>query len=95
LPTISFTLRKDWVFLEAMERKALHKVLEEGTSLLVSLAVKHESPPPRNLLPFLKRYDRRTIAGGLLDTWRSGDLSFVEVKIAGPNHRQARLLDTE
>ncbi len=84
----------DRAFLETMDRKARHKVLEEGTPLLVSLTIKPESPPPRNLLPFLKRYDRRAIAGGFLDRWSSSDLYFVEVRIAGPDDRQARLFDT-
>ena len=47
----------DGTFLETMERKARHKVLEEGTPLLVSLTVKPKNSPPEKLLPFLKRYD--------------------------------------
>jgi hypothetical protein len=60
----------DLAFLELMERKAHHKVLEEGTSLLVSLTVKHESPPPEKLKPLLKRYEdlRGRIATDFLNT---------------------------
>jgi hypothetical protein len=84
-------------FLELMERKARHKVLEEGTPLLVSLSVKHERPPPENLKPLLKRYDdfHGSIAAEFLNTWSPRGLSFVEVKLAGPDHKQARLFDTE
>jgi hypothetical protein len=86
----------DRTFLEMMERKARHKVLEEGTPLLVSLTVKPERPPPEKLKPFLKRYEdlQGTIAIEFLDTWSPGTLSFVEVNLAGPDDRQARLFDT-
>lgn len=84
-------------FLELMERKALHKVLEEGTPLLVSLTVKHESPPSENLKPLLIRYDdlRGRIATEFLNTWSPGTLSFVEIKLAGPDHKQALLFDSD
>jgi hypothetical protein len=84
-------------FLELMERKARHKVLEEGTPLLVSLSVKHENPPPEKLKPLLKRYDdfHGSIAAEFLNTWSPRGLSFVEVKLAGPDVKQARLFDTD
>jgi hypothetical protein len=87
----------DRAFLELMERKARHKVLEEGTPLLVSLTVKHESPPPEKLKPLLKRYDDLPgrIGSEFLNTWSPGTLSFVEVNLAGPDRNQARLFDTD
>jgi hypothetical protein len=84
-------------FLELMERKARHKVLEEGTHLLVSLSVRHESPPAEKLKPLLKRYDEfhGSIAAEFLNTWSPRGLSFVEVKLAGPDQKQARRFDTD
>lgn len=86
----------DKAFLETMERKARHKVLEEGTPLLVSLTVKAENPPPENLKRFLQRYNdlRKDIATEFLDTWNPGTLCFVKVNLAGPDDRQARLFET-
>lgn len=87
---------EDKAFLQMMERKARHKVLEEGTPLLISLTIKPENSPPGHLKPCLKRYDelRGMIATEFLDTWNPSTLFFVEVKLAGPDERQARLFDT-
>jgi hypothetical protein len=86
----------DKAFLEMMERKACHKVLQEGTPLFVSLTVKPENPPPENLKPFLKRYEELggAIATEFLATGSPDTLSFVEVTLAGPDDRQARLFGT-
>ena len=86
----------DEAFLQTMERKARHKVLDEGTPLLVCLTVKPEKPTPHNLQPFLRRYDdlRGKIATEFLDTWNLSTLCFVEVNIDGPDDKQTRILDT-
>ena len=87
----------DRAFLEAMERKGRHKVLDEGTSLLVCLTIKPRSPLPEKLRPLLKPYDnfRGKIATEFLDAWSAGSLAFVKVNLAGPDQRQARLFDTD
>jgi len=86
----------DRAFLELMQREAFHKVLDEGTSLLVSLTVKHESPPKERLIPLLKRYDhfRGQIDSEFLKSWSSDTLHFIEVNLAGPDNKQARLFGT-
>jgi hypothetical protein len=86
----------DRLFLELMEQKACHKLLEEGTSLLVSLAIKPDCPPPATLRTLLKPREklRGTIAGDFLNTWASVT-HFVEVKLAGPDLKQARLFGSD
>ena len=63
----------------------------------MSLTVKHESPPPERLKPLLKRYDdlRGKIATEFLNTCGPGTLCFVEVNLAGPDQKQARLFETD
>jgi hypothetical protein len=53
----------DKCFLETMERKELHKILEEGAPLLVCLTVKPEGPVPEPLkvLQYLPRHNRNSI----------------------------------
>ncbi len=87
----------DKSFLEMMERRARHKVLDEGTPLLIALSVRQESPPPENLRSFLKSFDdmRGAIATEFLDDWNPGTICFVEVTLAGPNDRQSRLFKTD
>jgi hypothetical protein len=86
----------DKAFLETMERKGRHKVLDEGTTLLVCLTIKPESPAPAALRPLLKPYDnfRGAIGTTYLDYWNPNSIAFVEVKLGGPDNKQARLFDT-
>ena len=84
-------------FLNIMEEKARHKVLDEGTRLRVSLTVKPENPPPKEMKRLLIPYDKmcQQIGVGFMHNWSVVPPSFVQVKIAGPNEKQARLFDTE
>ena len=84
-------------FLEIMEEKARHKVLDEGTPLLVSLTVKPENPPPKELKRLLIPYDElsKQIGVGFMNNWSVIPPSFVQVEIAGPDEKQVRLFDTE
>ena len=86
----------DKTFLETMQRKERFKVLDEGTPLLVCLTIKVESPPPEELRPLLKSYNslRGTIETRLIDYWNPDTTAFVEVKLAGPDSKQARLFDS-
>ena len=87
----------DKAFLKTMESKGQHKVLEEGASLLVSLTVKPEGQVPDTLRPHLMSYGsvQGQIATLLLDTWSPETLFFVEVKLAGPDEKQARRFGTK
>jgi hypothetical protein len=86
----------DRAFLEMMERKGRHKVLDEGTPLLVCLTVKPESPPAGTLGTLLKHYKREMIAPEFLDSWNSGSpLTFIEVKLGGPDEKQTNLFGTD
>jgi hypothetical protein len=78
-----------------MERKGRHKVLDEGTTLLVCLTVKAKSEVPERLRPLLKSYDyfQDTITRTYLDYWSAGSIVFVEVTLGGPENKQARLFD--
>lgn len=84
-------------FLRSFERKASYKILEEGTVLLVRMTVKPEYPPQDRLRRVLKSYkDLQTVlATHLLDPFNPGTLFFAEVKLAGPNDRQARRFGTD
>jgi hypothetical protein len=86
----------DNAFLEAMERKGRHKVLDEGTTLLVCLTVKRDSDVPQSLRPLLKPYDyfRSSIAPVCHDYWNPASIAFVEVTLGGPEDKQARLFDS-
>jgi hypothetical protein len=90
------TTISDKAFLEAMERKGRHKVLDQGTRLLVCLSMKAKSQAPESLRLLLKPYDyfRGMIAATYLDHWNAGTIVFVEVTLAGPDEKQARLFDT-
>jgi hypothetical protein len=70
-------------------------VLDEGTTLLVCLTIKAESPVPEALRGLLKSHDyfQGTIATTYLDYWNSGSIVFVEVTLGGPENKQARLFD--
>jgi hypothetical protein len=93
---IQRTSISDKAFLETMERKGRHKVLDEGAPLLVCLTIKPESPPSNILRPLLRSYDsfRGAIATTYLDYWNPATIAFVEVKLAGPDHKQARRFGT-
>lgn len=86
----------DECFLETMERKGLHKVLEEGVLLLVCLTVKPQGPVPERLVPLLKPYNtfRGTIGTQYIDRWNPNTTAFLEVRIGGPDDKQAKLFDT-
>ena len=79
-----------------MEAKASHKMLDEGTRLLVGLTVKPDKPPQAKLKPLLQPYDnlRKMLGRPLLEPDYRYDPYFVEVQLAGPNDRQARLFGT-
>jgi hypothetical protein len=86
----------DKTFLQAMERKGRHKVLDEGTPLLVCLTMKQENPPSNALKPLLKYHNcfQGAIATTYLDYCNPDTLAFIEVKLAGPDNNQTRLFDT-
>jgi len=84
----------DKTFLKIMERRAFHKVLEEGARLLVGLTVKPEKPPRENLRPHLKRNADVQREFGSFDSSYRYDPYFVEVQLAGPSDRQARLFNS-
>src|SRR4029077_16289854 len=79
-----------------MEAKASHKMLDEGTRLLVGVTVKPDKPPQAKLKPLLQPYDnlRKILGRPLLEPDYRYDPYFVEVQLAGPNDRQARLFGT-
>jgi hypothetical protein len=83
-------------FLNTMEAKASHKMLDEGTRLLVGLTVKPDKPPQAKLKPLLQPYDnlRKMLGRPLVEPGYRYDPYFVEVQLAGPNDRQARLFGT-
>jgi hypothetical protein len=93
IPRVSIS---DKSFLETMERKGLHKVLEEGVLLLVCLTVKPQGPVPERLMPLLKSYNTLPgiIATQHIRYWNPSTIRFVEVRIGGPDDKQARLLKT-
>ena len=90
------TVVSDKAFLEAMNRKGRHKVLDEGTKLLVCLTLKAKSQAPEALKLLLKPYDyfQGRIAA-YVDHWSSGSIVFVEVTLAGPDDKQTSLFDTK
>jgi len=73
----------DKAFLETIERKGRHKVLGEGTTLLVLLTIKAESPVPETLRGLLKQYDHFPggIATTYLDNLNPVSNVFVEVTL--------------
>jgi hypothetical protein len=95
-PVIPRTSISDKAFLETMERKGRHKVLDEGISLLVCPTVKPESPPSDKLRPILKSHNRvrGSIATAHLEYCNPGAIAFVEVRLGGPDDKQARLFET-
>jgi hypothetical protein len=93
---VSRTSISDRTFLEMMERKGLHKVLDEGARLIVGLTIKPESPPKKELKPLLKPSDSlwKEFGTTLLEPEYRYDPFFVEVQLAGPSDKQARQFDT-
>jgi hypothetical protein len=84
----------DKTFLKIIERRAIHKVLEEGARLLVGLTVKPETPPRENLKRHLQRNEDLWREFGFLDSSYRYDPYFVEVQLAGPSDRQTRLFNS-
>jgi hypothetical protein len=74
----------DAAFLAAIESKGEHKVLPEGTELLVSLTIKPSHPPSLDLERKLVRYMsiKDKIATSKLDLWNPDTLAFVFVRLA-------------
>jgi hypothetical protein len=64
---------------------------------VVCLTVKPEGPVPQPLMPLLKSHNtfRGTIGTQYIDYWNPSTIAFVEVRIGGPDDKQARLLDTD
>jgi hypothetical protein len=93
---IDRSLISDKPFLEVLEQKALHKVLEEGTKMLVSLTIKAEAPPPKALSAFLRSAEdyKGAIVTSHLENWNPDTLRFIEVTLDTPNEKQARLFQT-
>lgn len=87
----------DQRFLQTLERKERHKVLDEGTALLVWLTIKPENPPPEALRPLLIPFRRfqGTIGTSDLDRWNPVTAAFIEVRLGGPDSKQGRLFKTD
>jgi hypothetical protein len=86
----------DGTFLQAMERKGLHKVLDQGTTLLVCLTMRSRSKAPEPLRTLLKPYDyfKGAIAPVCHDYWNPGSTIFVEVTLGAPKDKQASLFES-
>ena len=86
----------DSAFLKTLERKGFYKVLDENVSLLVGLTVKPEKPAQEMLKHLLQPYESlwKVLGTEILELEYSYDPYFVEIHLAGPNDRQARLLST-
>lgn len=87
----------DKAFLAMMERKERHKVLDQGTPLLIGLTVKPSHPPRSDqshlLIPFRDRRDK--IAMEYLDTWHPTHSHFVQVTLDDPTDQQIRMFDMD
>lgn len=84
----------DKAFLKTMERKEKHKVLDEGTSLLVCMTIKSDVNIDDKHKPLLEYYSKLQKSIAYLDHWSSGIIVFVRVRLDRPNDKQARLLGT-
>lgn len=86
----------DKVFLRAMTKAVKHKVLGEGASFLVSLAIKPRARLSEELLPFLKSFSEfgNQIATMFLPSFNPGTLHFVSVSLSKPRDSQIRTLET-
>jgi len=87
----------DRTFLKLMERRERHKVLDEGTPLLIGLTIKPSHPPPESLNPLLTSYwdIRSGIAAKFFKNISPQSQCFVEVRLAGPDAKQRKLFDTD
>jgi hypothetical protein len=85
----------DNAFLALMEQRGMHKVLDEGTTLIVCLKTKPEAPPADTFQRLLKSREdfRGRLATELFDNWMTAN-AFVEVTLAGPNAKQSHLFNT-
>jgi hypothetical protein len=83
-------------FLEKVETKAHHRVLEEGAPLLVGLTVKPESPPTKKLQDLLLPFGElsKQLGAATVDSDYRYDPYFVQIRLAGPTDRQARQFET-
>ena len=91
-------LISDSTFLSLMERRDRHKVLDEGTTLLVCVTIKPNHPAPDKLKPILKSYQQLhgTIATELFEmAFDPVTQFFVEAVLAGPDDKQSRLFGTQ
>jgi len=83
---------KDKHFLAYLTQTAKHKILAEGTRLLVALTVKSPSNLSRDLQNHLLPGSKNSPQLGVdcFSTPRSSDTRFVPVNIGGPTERQKR-----
>ena len=85
----------DPVFLENMDRKCHHKVLDEGTKLLVRMADRSWKDVPAEIKGVCKHVAHfRPFLGEALDPRTSGHCIFVEVSLGGPDRAQKELFES-
>lgn len=91
----------DKSFIKMMDRTEKHKVLDQGTALLVGLTIKPDKPPSKELKPLLIDFyvsQSRTSRGDKMCDVRNAAYSqinaFVEVRLAEPSDKQLRLFET-
>jgi len=87
----------DRAFLERMETNGLHKVLDEGTTLLVALTIKPDNPPPDELRPLLKYYDKLSdvIATESLKDWNWNPRTLASSKLGWLDRTQNTFVSSE
>jgi hypothetical protein len=88
----------DIEFLANLRSKARFKILDEGAELLVSLNIKETGSLSPEQIALLIPYDKMVgkIAREFFTReWSSGDLRFVQVRLAEPSKKQMRTLATE
>jgi hypothetical protein len=83
-------------FLERMESKAYHKILDEGAYLLVGLTVKPENQPPKELQDLLLPYEdlKKQLGARIVDPDYRYDPFFIQIQLAGPTGRQVQQFGT-
>jgi hypothetical protein len=88
---------EDRSFLEHMMRKDRHKVLDEGTQLLVALTVKLSSPPCDDIgaLAIPQGQYGQQIAIETIKNWSPELFCFVPISIGAPDEKQTRLFNTD
>jgi hypothetical protein len=84
-------------FLKAMDLRGRHKVLGQGTRLLISLSVKPDGSPSKELRRLLIPHDDPLVKGRVhfAENWTSVLPSFAEVNLGDPDAKQAHSYDTE